>query len=626
MSEYDELVDFIIKNVGGIDNIAAVTHCVTRLRFTLKDDSKVNEKNLLKNDEIMTAQWSNKQYQVVIGMHVTDVYNVLLEKLPIEKITKNDGKGNKKGIVSRFIDIITKVITPTLGVMVGCSLILGVASLMIALNLLKPTDGTYIVLNAMGYSLFTFFPIILGYTSSKAFDSDPFIGMIIGSSLVFPNLLDDLTNSDNVMTLFSGSLFETNVHSTFLGLPIIFPENGYTSTVIPIVLAMFFISKFEKYLKRKIPQSLHFTFVPFLTVLVGVPAIFLIFGPIANFASNIISSGILFLYDFSSIFAALVVGLAYTPLVILGLHWPLVAIGINNLVTTGSDYLLPMIFTAPLAQLAVTFAVYLKTKDIKLKKISVPAMISAFFCIIEPAIYGVTLPVKKRFIYTCIGTAVGSVIIGMNNVTNFASTIGVLGIGGFINPQNGDASFVAIAVIASIATLLVSFILTYFTFTEETNNSASEEYGDDESSSVVTSPLSGEVISLNKVSDSVFSSGKIGKGIAIIPSEGKVIAPFNGEITMIFPSGHAIGVTNNDGIELLIHIGLDTVNHPDCFNVLVEKGDKIKRGDVLIEFNLKKLRELKLNMVTPVIVTNHENISITIDEGKINRLDCLYNF
>ncbi|MGM0126367.1 PTS system, beta-glucoside-specific IIA component [Enterococcus sp. AZ194] len=473
MGKYDSLNEFIIKNVGGDDNIIALTHCITRLRFTLKDDSLVDREALIGNDQVMTAQSSNGQYQVVVGMQVGEIYQELLPKLSISSAQEIDASTleskevkDNKTLLNRFIDTITKIITPTMNVMIGCSLILGVQSLLVAFKFISPGDGTFVILNSIGYALFTFFPIILGYTSSKTFGSDPFIGMIVGASLVFPNLSPDLTGSNSLYQLFSGSIFQTDIHSTFLGIPIIFPENGYTSTVIPIILSMFFISKLERVVKNYIPKSLHFTFVPFLTLLIGVPATLLVFGPIANIGSSLISSAILALFSFSPIVAALFIGSLYTPLVILGLHWPLVAIGINNLATTGSDYLLPMIFTAPLAQMAVVFAVYLRTKNPDVKKICIPAMISDFFCIIEPSIYGITLPVKKRFVFTCIGTAVGALIIAVMGVHNFASTIGVLGIGGFINPQTGNASFVLIATIASLATMAISFLLTFFTFQE----------------------------------------------------------------------------------------------------------------------------------------------------------------
>ncbi|EAC7885962.1 PTS beta-glucoside transporter subunit EIIBCA [Listeria monocytogenes] len=471
MGKYDKLNAFIIENVGGDSNIIALTHCVTRLRFTLKDESLVNRDALINHEKIMTAQSANGQYQVVVGMQVGEIYQEMLSKLSIsntnEETSTNDSTNkDKKTLLNRFIDTITKIITPTLGVMIGCSLILGVESLLVASKVISPGDGAFVILNAIGYALFTFFPVILGYTSAKTFNSDPFIGMIVGASLVFPNLLNDLVGPEAIYQLFNGTFLQMDIYSDFLGIPIIFPANGYTSTVIPIIFSMFFLSKFEHFIKKIIPQSLHFTFVPFLTLIIGVPATILVFGPIANIASSIISSAILALFSFSPVVAALFVGILYTPLVILGLHWPLVAIGINNLATTGTDYLLPMIFTAPLAQMAVVFAVYLKTKNPDVKKICVPAMVSDFFCIIEPSIYGVTLPVKRRFVFTCIGTAIGALIIAVAGVHNFASTIGVLGIGGFINPQTGDVSYVIVVALASLATMLISFLLAFFTFKE----------------------------------------------------------------------------------------------------------------------------------------------------------------
>ncbi|CAM4168515.1 PTS transporter subunit EIIB [Listeria ivanovii] len=245
MGKYDKLNAFIIENVGGDSNITALTHCVTRLRFTLKDESLVNRDALINHEEIMTAQAANGQYQVVVGMQVGDIYQEMLPKLSIsnhkeETGTNDSSNKDKKTLLNRFIDTITKIITPTLGVMIGCSLILGVQSLLVATKVVSPGDGAFVILNAVGYALFTFFPVILGYTSAKTFNSDPFIGMIVGAALVFPNLLTDLVDSEAIYQLFSGTIFQTNIYSDFLGIPIIFPANGYTSTVIPIIFSMFF--------------------------------------------------------------------------------------------------------------------------------------------------------------------------------------------------------------------------------------------------------------------------------------------------------------------------------------------------------------------------------------------------
>ncbi len=467
MKKYDALVQFIIEKIGGKDNVSGVTHCMTRLRFTLNDAGKVDEQALLKHAEIITAQYSGGQYQVVIGTHVADVYAEVVEALGSSSYVQEQSEDEEqKGLVNRSIEIITKVITPTLGILIAASLVLGIQSILTIANLTGPDQGESIILNALGNALFTFFPIILGYTSAKAFKSDGFIGMMIGATLVFPSILADLTSGDPLYTLFNHTIFATPVFKTFFGLPIIFPENGYTSTVIPIILAMFFISKVEKKLIQVIPKVLRFTLVPLITLLIGIPATILLFGPLANFASALISAAISFLYGASPIVTGFVVGLLYQPLVLLGLHWPVIALGINNLATQGYDQLMPMIYTVPFAQMAVVFAVYLRTVSKKEKSICISAIISTVFCIIEPAMYGVTLPVKKRFFISCLASAVGGVIIAAFNVPNYASTIGLFGIGGFINPANADYSGFTIAVIATVATLAVGFVLGYLTYND----------------------------------------------------------------------------------------------------------------------------------------------------------------
>ncbi|MFC0233573.1 PTS transporter subunit EIIC [Vagococcus entomophilus] len=463
MAQYEHLVETIIESVGGKDNIENVTHCMTRLRFNLVDDELVNEGTLQKNPQIIMVQFSGGQLQVVIGTHVGDVYSELVDQVVLNQ-TKTTSKEEPKGLVNKFIETITKIITPTLGILIATSLVLGIQSLLLLFHLTNTTSGEYLILKALGNALFTFFPIVLGYTSAKAFHSDGFIGMIVGATLVFPSILTELTQGKAMYTLFSNTIFATPIYKTFFGIPIMFPSNGYTSTVIPIILAMFFISKLEKKLTTLIPKVMSFTLLPLITLIIGVPITILVFGPIANFASALITATIGFLYHASPILTAIVIGLFYQPLVLLGLHWPVVAIGINNLATQGFDTLLPMIYTVPFAQMAVVFAVYLRTKSQKEKSLCVPAMISTIFCIIEPAMYGITLPVKKRFAISCIASAVGAVIIAIFNVHNYASTIGLFGMVGFIDPKSGQYGGFLVAVCATLATLLVGFLLAYISF------------------------------------------------------------------------------------------------------------------------------------------------------------------
>ena len=507
----------------------------------------------------------------------------------------------------------------------AAGLIQGLLALLVACGALKTTDGAYIILSVMGNALFTFFPIFLGYTSAKAFQMDGFVGMAIGACLVFPTILTSLTAGDPLFVLFAQSILETPVYKTFFGIPIIFPTTGYNSTVVPIIISMYFISKFEKFLKKHIPDIVGFTLVPFLTIAVCVPLTILAIGPIANILSLLITAAITFLNNLSPIIASLVVGVVYQPLVILGLHWPLITIGITNMGALGYDYIIPMIFTASFTQTAVVLAVYLKTRDKKVKNICIPAMISGCFCIIEPAIYGITLPVKKRFAFSIIGATVGAVIISIFSARMYAVSVGVLGTVAFINP-NGDMSGFIVAIIATIISMTVAFLLTFIFFNEQNSDSNLITDKKQSSHSIISSPLKGKTVKLENVDDASFSKGLLGKGIAVLPSEGRVIAPCNGIVTSLFPTGHAIAITSDDGCEILIHIGTDTVRlNGKYFTKKVQQGAKVKKGDVLVEFDIAGITKEGYSLITPIIIVNsHEYFDIvdTMNE-EVDYLDQL---
>lgn len=620
MSKYQEFVGFIIKNVGGKDNIESVTHCMTRLRFTLKNDALVNQKNLTDHEEIITAQKSNGQYQVVVGTHVADVYTEVLEQIGGSKASSGETT-EKKTPLNQLIDIITKVITPVLGILTTAGLFQGLTVLLQVTGVVTKTDGAYIIIQAIGDALFTFFPIFLGYTSAKAFKMDKFVGMMLGACLVYPSLLPNFTQGDALYTMLQGTIFATPIYNTFFGLPIIFPAYGYGSTVIPIMLAMFFAAKVERFLKERFTGIVGYTIIPFGTLLVGVPLTILLVGPVANVLSQLISSGFTFLYSTAPIIAALVVGLMYQPLVILGLHWPLITIGLNNLGVYGSDTLMPILFTASFCQLAVVAAVLMRTKSERTKAIGMPAIISALFCIIEPAIYGVTLPVKKRFAFSMIGGAIGGAIMAAFTVRRYAAVMGIFGFVTFIDPETGDMSKLIVTIIATIISMAIAFALTYLTFKPEDDLIADGKQATATESTdtildklEITAPLSGKTKALSESTDDAFSQGILGKGIIIEPSEGKVFAPFDGTVTAFLPSGHALGLTSDTGIELLIHVGMDTVRlEGKYFDKKVATGDTFKKGDLLLEFDIEKIEAAGYSVETPIIVTNSDQYLDVID-------------
>jgi PTS system beta-glucosides-specific IIC component len=603
MDKYQKLVSFILENVGGKENVLSVTHCMTRLRFTLKDDSLVQREEVVKSPDVMSAQFASGRFQVVVGTNVADIFQVVQEQLNGKTVPAEE---EKKGLVSTLVDTITKVITPVLGILTASGLLQGILALLTATNVLSVNDGAYIILHAMGQAVFYFLPVTLGYTSAKAFKMNPFVGMMLGATLLIPELMTGLTSGDALYTLFKGTLFQTPVFNTFFGIPILFPANGYQYTVIPIIFIVYVGSKVEKWLKKVVPAVIAHNVNSFLTILITVPLAILVVGPVTNVLSSLISAGVSGLYAISPVVTSLVVALLYQPLVIFGLHWPISAIGITNLAQSGVDYIFPMSFTANFAQTAVVLAVFLRTRSKDQKALAIPAMVSGLFCIIEPAIYGFSLPVKKRFAFSMLGGAVGSLILALTSTKMYAMSFGILGFAAFIDPKSGSMNGVIIAVIASIATAAVPFVLTYMTFKKE------EDVVDPEEKSLVksevlVSPLQGEIKPIEQAADPSFASKALGSGFVIVPEKGEVVSPVTGTVETIFPSGHAIGIVSDTGIEVLIHIGIDTVElEGQGFNPLVEKGQSVVQGEKILEVDLEKVAEAGYSIESFVTVTNSD--------------------
>lgn len=603
MEKYQALVSFILKNVGGKENVLSVTHCMTRLRFTLKDDSLVQKEEVVKSPEVMSAQFASGRFQVVVGTHVADIFQVVQEQLNGKSV---EAEEEKKGLVSTLIDTITKVITPVLGILTASGLLQGILALLTATHVLSIDDGAYIILHAMGQAVFYFLPVTLGYTSAKAFKMNPFVGMMLGATLLIPELMTGLVSGDALYTLFSGTLFQTPVYNTFFGIPILFPATGYQYTVIPIIFIVYVGSKIEKWLKKVVPAVLAHNVNSFLTILITVPLAILIVGPITNVLSSLISAGVTGLYTISPVITSLVVALLYQPLVIFGLHWPISAIGITNLAQSGMDYIFPMSFTANFAQTAVVLAVFLRTRSKDQKALAVPAMVSGLFCIIEPAIYGFSLPVKKRFAFSMIGGAVGSLILAFSATKMYAMSFGILGFAAFINPKTGSMNGLILAIIATIATFAVTFILTYMTF-KKSDDVVQPEEKELVKAEILVSPLEGQIKPIETAADPSFASKALGSGFVVIPEKGDVVSPVNGTIETVFPSGHAIGIVSDTGIEVLIHIGIDTVELDGAgFTPLVEKGQSVVQGEKILEVDLEKITKAGYSIESFVTVTNSD--------------------
>lgn len=612
MNKYDGLARIIIQNVGGKSNIISLTHCITRLRFKLKDESKANTDILKNTDGIVTVIQSGGQYQVVIGNHVPDVYHTVCEVGHIQnaassEVAEEDEKDNQS-LFNKFIAIISAVFTPFLGVLGAAGMIKGFNALFVAMGLYPNTSGTYMVLQATGDAFFYFLPIVLGYTASKKFKVNEFVGMAIGMAMLYPDLAAKMSG-ESIMTLFSGvPIIESTVYITFLRIPVILMS--YSSTVVPIILAVALAAKVEKFFKKIIPDVVKLFLVPFCTLLIAVPLTLIIVGPIATWLSNLIGAGLSALIAISPILAGLILGGLWQVLVIFGLHWGVVPIALNNMMTLGFDTVLSGVFAASFAQTAVIIAIFIKTKDKKLKTLAIPAIVSGFFGVTEPAIYGITLPKKKPFVISCIGAAIGGAIAGFTNLTGYTlGGLGIFGFTGYINTSNGDTRGVLYAAIAALVAMVVSFVLTMVTYRDEVKPSQSKVVTDTHNKVTnIVSPVTGEVKDLSKVEDDAFASGALGKGVAIIPTDGKIVAPCDGEISTFFPTGHAFGIVSDTGAEILVHIGLDTVKlNGKYFTVKAKQGDKVKKGQLLLEVDLKGIQSEGYPITTPVIITNSDN-------------------
>lgn len=616
MGKYQELAADIVRNVGGRENVAGLVHYITRLRFTLKDESLANDDVLKGMSGVVTVMKSGGQYQVVIGNHVTEVYEDVLPLLDLREdgdVNQADGSGaGKKRLLDRAIDVVSGIFQPILGIMAACGMLKGFNTLFEALGFYTETSGIYMVINAAGDALFNFLPLFLGYTAAKKFHLKPMLGLAVGAAMCYPSIqLGSLEAGGTALyTLFEGTMFASPVYLTFLGIPVI--AANYTGTVIPVILAVWFASKCEKLFNRIVPDLVKFFFVPMLTLLVTLPVTLLLLGPAATFGSMLISEFTLAIRDFSPLVAGAVVGFTWQILVIFGLHWGFIPVYINNVMTLGYDNVMMPFFACTFATSAVVLAIFFKTRDKKLKEMAIPNFISGIFGVTEPAIYGILLPLKKPFVISCIAGGIGGAFYGHFNFRKFI--LGGMGIFELPNMMNPDGTMGNIIVaFAGIAiSMAVGFVLTMMFYRDEKEKvqklaedteSLSEKV---EEEITVYSPLKGTVIPLDQVEDEAFSSGVLGKGAAVIPEEGVLWAPADGTISAMFPTGHAIGMVTESGAEVLMHVGMDTVKlNGEGFKPLIKAGDQVRKGQPLLEFDMKLIQETGYSLVTPVLVTNY---------------------
>ncbi len=605
-SKYDGLARIIIQNVGGKSNIISLTHCITRLRFKLKDESKAETEVLKDTDGVVTVIQSGGQYMVVIGNHVPDVYAAVCEVGHIQgeapQEDGGDGPKEKQNLFGAFVGIVTATFVPCLGVLAATGILKGILALLVAVGVLASTSPTYTILYALGDSFFYFMPIFLGYTAAKKFGLPEIEGMVIGAGLLYPTMT---AGGEAIASIF--------------GIPVMMPASGnYASSAIPIICAVAFAAFLEKRFKKYIPDTAKLFVVPLITITVTYILTLLVIGPIASW----LSSGLTFVFnkvaEFSGILLGAAVGGLWQVLVMFGLHWSLVPMAINDRAMQGFSTTLVGMFGTTFSQVGALAAIWIKSKNAKTKQLCAGALPSAVAGITEPAIYGVTLPKKKPFIISCIVSAICGAGLMACGVTSYESAgTGVFGYTAYVNTKANDISGMIWAIVWSAVAVVLAFILVYITYSDEDGKKKAPKTevpaGGAAAPTAVKggtllAPVSGEMKPISECPDPVFSGEALGKGVMIEPVEGKIYAPCDGVIENLADTLHAIGMTSTSGIEILIHVGMDTVGlNGKGFTARCKTGDKVKAGQLLLEFDMDFIRSQGLPVSTPVVVTNSDD-------------------
>ncbi|WP_223509476.1 PTS beta-glucoside transporter subunit IIABC [Rahnella sp. GSA61A] len=599
--EYRTLADEILRGVGGKENVNSVVHCATRLRFKLKDTSKADAAGLKENPGVIMVVESGGQFQVVIGNHVGAVYEALVKGSALSD-GSDDDRGDNGSVFARAIDVISGIFTPFIGIMAASGILKGFLALALACGWMVPESGTYKVWFAASDAMFYFFPLVIGYTAGKKFGGNPFVTMMIGGAMVHP------------LMIAAFDVQQSGAHSEhFLGIPLVFIN--YTSSVIPVILAAWASSWLEKQSMKILPGALRNFITPLICLMVIVPLTFLVIGPVATWASQQLAHGYQFVYHVSPMVAGAFMGALWQVCVIFGLHWGLVPLMINNFSVLGHDTMLPLLLPAVMGQVGAVAGVMLRTKDVRTRALSGSAISAGIFGITEPAVYGITLPHRRPFIFGCVGGALGAAVLGYFQTT--AYSFGFPSVFTFtqIIPPTGFDKTVTAGIAGTLIALLFAALATYFfgvkqeaVAPEVSEKAQADALQAPRGKTLIASPMSGPCIALDTVKDPTFASGLLGKGVAIVPVAGRVVSPVDGTVVSLFKTHHAIGIESADGAEILIHVGIDTVKlDGKFFTPHVDVDAVVKQGDLLLEFDVQGITDAGYDLTTPVLVTNSDD-------------------
>lgn len=605
---YQKLAQSIVKNIGGSGNIQQVTNCATRLRFVLKDNTLVNEGVLKKTQGVMGTTKSGGQFQIIIGTEVPKV------KKEVENILGADFKETKStakdGFVNKILGVLSGSITPMIPALTGAGLMKAFMALFVTLGFISKTDDLYIILNFIADSAFYFMPIIVAYGAAKKFNCNSVLAMVVAGVLIHPNFVQLVTDGTPI---------------TFMGMNIQLVKYG--STIISAILSTWVMSYIENISEKFIPKFLKYFFKPLVVIAITSIISILFLAPLGNIIGNVVATAITSLNAFGTWIIPTVIGGIFPLLIMTGMHWSLAPIWLESIAVTGSEILLgPGSLASNIAQGAASLCVSMKTKDKELKQIASSAGFTALMGITEPAMFGVTVKYKGVLASVMCGGLVGGFFAGITGVVRYAAGgAGIALLPCFIgeNPMN-----VVYAILTMVISFVVTFACTWFFGFKKTDDNTQDTIKNTKnaeavSERVISAPLEGKVIPLTEVPDETFAQKIMGDGAAIIPSVGKVYSPVNGEIIMIFDTLHAIAIKSEEGLEILIHVGLDTVKlNGKYFKSNIKQGDKVNKGQLLLEFDNEKIKELGYNTVTPIIITNTNDYSkITVTKNNSLKIE-----
>lgn len=593
----------LIELIGGVENIKKLTHCATRLRFEFYDNSKVQTEKISQVPEVISVVDKGGQYQIVIGNEVAKVFKVISSVFNDQKEkSKKKTTKSKNSIITTIISVISTTFTPVIPALIGGGMVKSVLSILVLLNVVSVTDSTYQILEMISDTVFYFLPILLAYGASIKFECHPVLAIVLACTLVHPTW---------------NNLIIVGKEINYFGMPVSLVNYSYS--VIPIILSVWIMSYIERFAEKYTPTIIKFFAKPLIIMFISIPIALVVVGPLGNYLNVLIEKGATTINSYANWLIPMLMGALQPFLILTGTAWAMTPIATTQISKLGYEVVNgPGMLASNIAQAAATLAVALKSKNIELKQLAGSAGFTALMGITEPALYGVNLKLRKPLIASMIAGGLAGIYAGLSGLVRYAFVSpGLAGLPAFIgeNPMN-----IVHAIITCLIAFISGFVITWIMgfedyknnlFVKKQKNIEIENKEIDKACEKIYSPMKGKVVSLVETEDEAFASKALGEGVAIIPEEGKVYSPVDGLITSVFPTKHAIGITANSGIELLIHVGIDTVNlEGKYFKNFIKEGQKVQRGDLILEFDINSIKSSGYKIITPVVVVNSDEFTI----------------